>query len=122
MTIVPPRVNSVEVRGGRRGKGSALMTVRDISDVFKNISAKNKLLEHLTEGKKGSGGSPKRKFDSITSDIESPNKRNRFNSTRHFWLNLEGAKTVNNLVENNDVGARTPLESESEKKSSLWSM
>ena len=41
VTIVPPRVNSVEVRGGGRGKGSAFMTVQDISDDFKNTSAKS---------------------------------------------------------------------------------
>ena len=54
-------------------------------------------------------GFPQRKFDSQSSEIESPNKRNRFNSTSHFWLNLEGAKIVNNLVENNDVGCEDGL-------------
>ena len=34
VTIVPPRVKSVEVREGRWGKGSAFMTVQVITDVF----------------------------------------------------------------------------------------
>ena len=85
------------------------MTVQNISDTFKKMSAKNKILEKLS-GKNGPGGSPKRKFDSKSSDVESPNKRNKFNSTRNFWLTLEGAKPDNNSDENSKVGARTPLE------------
>ena len=68
-------------------------------------------MEQLS-GKNGPGGSPKRKIDSKSSDVESPNKPNKFNSTRHFWLTLEGAKPNKNSDsdENNTVGARTPLE------------
>ena len=111
VTFSPRRVQTVKVRGGRRGNGSEVMTVHNISDAFKKISAKNKILEQVS-GKNGPGGSPKRKFDSKNSEVDSPNKRNKFNSTRHFWLNLEGAKPNKNSVsyENNTVGARIPLE------------
>ena len=59
VTDVPhPKVSNVQVRGGRRVKGSAFMTVSDISDTFKKISAKNKIVEELS-GKNGQGVSPK---------------------------------------------------------------
>ena len=40
MTSVPHISSNVKVRGGR-GKGSEFMTVKNISDAFKEISAKN---------------------------------------------------------------------------------
>ena len=111
MTDVPH--TNVQVRGGRRGKGTAFMTVSDISVTFKKISAKNKILEHLS-GKNGPGGSPKRKFESENSDMESPRKRNKFNSTFNFWLELEGNKTNSNFG-NNKLEAGSILEPGSEK-------
>ena len=88
-TSVPYRSSKVKVRGGRRGKGSQFMTVKNISDSFKEISAKNKILEQLSvEG--GPGGSPKRKIDFKNSDTDSPSKKSKFESMCHFLKQLMG--------------------------------
>ena len=79
------------------------MTVSDISETFKKISAKNKILEELS-GKNVQGGSPKRKLESEYSDMDSPKKINKFNSTRHFWLKLEGVKNLEPGSEENVCG------------------
>ena len=65
------------------------MTVKNISDSFKEISAKNKILEQLSV-KGGPGGSPKRKIDFKNSDTDSPSKKSKFESTCHFWKQLMG--------------------------------
>ena len=46
--------------------------------------------------------------------MESPRKRNKFNSTFNFWLELEGNKTNSNF-ENNKLEAGSILEPGSEK-------
>ena len=109
VTDVPQRRSNVKVRGGRKGKGSPFMTVSDISGTYKKISEKNKILEELS-GKNGQGGSPKRKFESENSDMDSPKKRNKFNSTRHFWLQLEGLKNLENLEPGSEENVRGQCE------------
>ena len=42
LTFSPQKVQTVKVRGGRRGNGSEVMTVQNISDTFKKISAQTK--------------------------------------------------------------------------------
>ena len=104
MTSVPHISSKVKVRGGRKGKGSEFMTVKNISDAFKEISAKNKILEQLSL-KNGLGGSPqKRKIDFKNSDTDSPSKKTKFETTRHFWKQLEGDKLEDNFEQNTLMG------------------
>ena len=82
------------------------MTVKNISDVFKEMSAKNKILEQLSL-KNGIGGSPqKRKIDFKNSDIDSPSKKTKFETTRHFWKQLEGDKLEDNFEQNALMGEK----------------
>ena len=103
VTIGPHSSRKVIVRGGRKGKGSKFMTVNNISDTFKEISAKNKFLEQVS-GKNGPGGSPKRKIEFMKNDLDSPNKRSKFETTRHFWKKLQGEEIEQNLKQNTLMG------------------
>ena len=58
-------------RGGRRGEGSEIMSVQDISVMFKNIQQKN-----LSKSKPLGVSSPKRKLDCNSGD-GSPIKRSK---------------------------------------------
>ena len=107
MTSVPHISSNVKVRGGRKGKGSEFMTVKNISDAFKEISAKNKILEQLSL-KNGLGMSPKKgKIDFKNSDTDSPSKKTKFETTRHFWKQLEGDKSEDNFEQNTLMGKQT---------------
>ena len=103
VTSGPHTSSKVIVRGGRKGKGSKFMTVKNISDAFKEISAKNKFLEQVS-GKNGPEGSPKRKIEFMNNDLDSPNKRSKFETTRHFWKKLQGEEIEQNLKQNTLMG------------------
>ena len=79
------------------------MTVKNISDAFKEISAKNKFVEQVS-GKNGPGGYPKRKIEFMNNDLDSPNKRSKFETTRHFWKKLQDAEIEQNLKQNTLMG------------------
>ena len=87
---------------------SEFMTVRNIYDAFKEISAKNKILEQLSL-KNGLWGSPKkRKMYFKNSDKDSPIKKTKFETMRHFWKQLEGNKSEDNFERKTLMGEPGP--------------
>ena len=68
--LLPNKEIRLVVKGGRKGKGQSLFTVRDIATHFKNLSTVR--------------NSPKRKLQ--TRDWEdSPTKKRKFENTRLLW-------------------------------------
>ena len=77
---------NVKVRGGRNGKGSEFMTVKNISDAFKEISANNKILEQLSLKNEPGGSTQKRKIDFKNSDTDSPSKKSKDNFEQNIMM------------------------------------